>query len=553
MSSRGQSTKGTEPTCKKVKRALSIIRVSDPSQRYGYGPDSQWEDDILENAPALGLYVSEELRREIQEPASGWDRVKFTEVIEEAIALYDRGEIEAVIFPRIDRETRFVFSSMPLLTNMLRAGIEVYFAREQLHLDPKDPEAVSTYLNKVGQSQAYIETMKINLMLGRRKRARKRGLLPTGGVGLYPYIYHRETGKRSIDLDSYGVIRKMVDWVLIERISLNEVCRRLMAEEIPAPRGGRKWSRATVGRILTNETLTGKTFANKMEATEPRKKIKKGGYAKTARRLLPRDKWILLPDDTTPQVITPEEFEAIQRQLARNRELSPRNQKFSYLLRGHVYCQQCRRKYYGVPERGKRYYRCSGRSSVLAFGNPCHNRGVNADELEEQVWHIVISDILEPGAVVESYRKGGGDDIQLQQWQQQLADCKTMLMQLDTAESRLIRLFEFTPMTDSKFKEENDRIQKRYGETETRMAEIEALISDHRKIELSEQEIRAIVTIIREILIQATHNDTEDFHRKRQILELVGLKVWIDKDSFSLDFKIPSVPARERHIVSTQS
>ena len=45
---------------------------------------------------------------------------------------------------------------------------------------------------------------------------------------------------------------------------------------------------------------------------------------------------------------------------------------------------------------------------------------------------------------------------------------------------------------------------------------------------------------------------SDDFERRRKIFELINLKVWVDKDSFSVDFKIPSIPVRERQIVSTQ-
>lgn len=183
---------------------------------------------------------------------------------------------------------------------MLKSGLQVYFARELLHLDPRDPEAVATYLNKVGQSQAYVETMRVNMLRGRRRRAKRDGLLPTGGVNLYGYTYDKNTGKRLVNEYEAGVIRKMVGWMLKEHTRLNEVCRRLMAENISAPKGGKQWSRATVGRILNNETLTGKTYANKMEAVEPKSRREKGAYSKSARRLLPREEWVLLPDDTIP-------------------------------------------------------------------------------------------------------------------------------------------------------------------------------------------------------------------------------------------------------------
>ena len=132
-----------------MKKAFVIIRVSGKDQLKGNGPDAQWEDDILPNAPVLELEVNEEYKRVIQESASGWNRPKFEAAVNEAIELYKKGEIQAVLFPRVDRETRFLFSSVPLLNRTIEAGLEVYCAEEQLFLDPNDSDSVQRYTDKV--------------------------------------------------------------------------------------------------------------------------------------------------------------------------------------------------------------------------------------------------------------------------------------------------------------------------------------------------------------------------------------------------------------------
>ena len=117
-----------------MRKAFTIIRVSDEDQLRGYGPDSQWCDDVVPNAPLLGLEVSESLRRVIQESATSWDREKFEVAVREALELYHRGKVQALLFPRVDRETRFLFGSFTLLCEVIRAGIRVYFARERFQL-----------------------------------------------------------------------------------------------------------------------------------------------------------------------------------------------------------------------------------------------------------------------------------------------------------------------------------------------------------------------------------------------------------------------------------
>jgi hypothetical protein len=48
---------------KAMNNAFVIIRVSAEDQLKGYGPDVQWEDDILPVASELNLTVSETYRR----------------------------------------------------------------------------------------------------------------------------------------------------------------------------------------------------------------------------------------------------------------------------------------------------------------------------------------------------------------------------------------------------------------------------------------------------------------------------------------------------------
>ena len=98
-----------------MRKAFVIIRVSSQDQLKGYGPNVQWLDDVIPNAPLLGLEVSEEYKRVIQESATTWERTKFEGLMREALALYGKNEIGALLFPRVDRETRFIFGSFPLL------------------------------------------------------------------------------------------------------------------------------------------------------------------------------------------------------------------------------------------------------------------------------------------------------------------------------------------------------------------------------------------------------------------------------------------------------
>ena len=124
-----------------MSKAFVIIRVSGQDQLKGYGPDVQWFEDVIPNASLLGLEVSEKYRCVIQERATTWERAKFEGLMREALTLYQKNEIEALLFPRVDRETRFIFGSFTLLCEAIKAGLKVFFARERFELDPYNPES----------------------------------------------------------------------------------------------------------------------------------------------------------------------------------------------------------------------------------------------------------------------------------------------------------------------------------------------------------------------------------------------------------------------------
>ena len=216
--------------------AFTIIRVSREDQLRGYGPDSQWEEDVLPNAARLGIQAKEVYRRVIQEPATGWDRPKFEEAVREAIKLHRSGEINALLFPRVDRETRFLFSSFPILCEALQSGLYVFFAREGFRLDPNDSESLSRYLRKAEESRAYVETMRTNTMQGRKRRMERDAMMPTA-KSRWAYEYHpyrrdwgrppdAHSGRYTAIPERVPIVTAWVGWILEEGASLSECYRR---------------------------------------------------------------------------------------------------------------------------------------------------------------------------------------------------------------------------------------------------------------------------------------------------------------------------------------
>jgi ribosomal protein L37AE/L43A len=167
----------------------------------------------------------------------------------------------------------------------------------------------------------------------------------------------------------------------LEGMSTYAITRQLSDERLPTRGNGRRvvkpgvWRASSVYRILTNEAYTGQTYFNKYVRT-----------SKTIRRLRPRDDWTAI---AVPAIIDRETFDATQRQLDRNRDMSPRNQKREYLLAGgHLHCGRCGRAMTGgayptVAGMTQRY-RCSSMNHIMDPEGRCYGQ-LKADESSR--WH----------------------------------------------------------------------------------------------------------------------------------------------------------------------
>lgn len=342
-----------------MKTAFTIIRVSREDQLKGYGPDVQWFDDVLSNAPTLGLEVSEELRRVIQEPATGWDREIFQGAVREALHHYQNGEVTVLLFPRVDRETRFLFGSFPLLCEVIRTGMEVYFARDRFRLDPSDIDSVQKYMTKALQAQVYAAEWRETSMAAKRKRATVDHMMPTGrSKWAHDYHSYRKNSGRKLDANSgkYTVnevraawVKRWADWILEHGMSIRKV-QKCMNNEHDI-----QINRSTITDILGDPILIGRVYAYRtkvvIDASDKRRRVD-----------VPENEWLLVYKDSGLRILSDEQFYALKEQFRRNKENACRNAKNWYPpLRGIVFCV-CGRRMVGITlggkEYGQPYYRC---------------------------------------------------------------------------------------------------------------------------------------------------------------------------------------------------
>lgn len=423
-------------------------------------------------------------------------------------------EIDVILVYCLDRLTRDPVHFIILSEEFERGGIKLEFVTETF-----ESNDLGRLIGYIKGYAAKLEAGKIKERSARGRKMRiERGKLPTGRAFLYGYNYDKATGL-NIANDSLEIVRMAGTWLLREQVSLTEICRRLMAKGIPAPKGGMAWSRSTLSRILRNPAYAGKEYAGKTVTKEGRRVNN------------PERELIEIPSGVDQTAFSWDEYQAIQRQLKRNFELSPRHKKLNYLLSGYIFCGIDRQRFTGTPVHGKPYYRCSSHSKLPQ--QYCRNRTVNAEVLEANIWAEISKVLKQPELILqELYRKkeSGTDTAGLEQ---QLEHNIKRLKSLDEIEVRHMRLYDFgnysierLDQEYQRIKRERDLIEQENKDLEKRIVETGELLSDINKVEVM-------------CNVVAENVDNLSFTDKRLILEALKIKVWINAGSIKLEGILP--------------
>lgn len=453
-------------------QALIYCRVSTSKQEEkGTSLDSQ-VDACIAHAKRLGYTVG----RVTKEVFSG------AELFDRPLLSRDRADIrggmfQAVVTYAIDRLSRDVAHLAIVSDEVERAGGKLIFVTEDLDSTPE-----GKLLQSVRGYVAEVERQKIRerCVRGRRQRALN-GKIHRAGTPLYGYTVDRERGVRVINDNEAQIVRQIYGWVL-EGLPTRSIIKRLNQEGIPSPSEGKRqfkdgrktfWGRGAVTRILTESAYKGAAVAWRYKGVR--------GYEKGEKfyRIEQRDasEWITLPEGTTPAIVTPEMWDAIQQKLKSNRGEEKRNVARPDLLRGHVFCGTCGRKMYGQSEHGGyRIYRCPSR---LTPAGDCGGKRIAAERCEGLVWAKVADLLRDPQTIkleLERRRTEGVDETAYL-----LADLKTAKTTLQNTEGELQRIVRRAATADDDLWEmfqeqiklkttERQRLMALVEETEARIA-----------------------------------------------------------------------------------
>jgi site-specific DNA recombinase len=444
-----------------------------------------------------------------------------------------------------DRLARKYAYQVVLLEEFGRSGVEVVFLNREIGRSPEDD-----LLLQVQGMMAEYERAKII----ERHRRGKRHAARTGSVNVlsgapYGYRYvtkHEGGGQARYDLmpDEARVVRQVFDWIGRERLSIGEVCRRLMQAGERTRTGRTVWERSVVWAMLKNPAYMGQAAFGKTHQGPLRPKLR----AQRNRSLHPRramSDYNVPPEDwlhiAVPAIVEPAVFAAVQEQLQDNRRHARQSRRGArYLLQGILQCQHCGYAFYGKPLspsarkgrlRAYAYYRCVGTDAYRFGGHRlCPNTQVRTDRLELAVWQEVRALLAHPERLAQEFARrlhadGQGQRQERTALEHQVGKLRQGLARLiDSYAEGLIEKLEFEP---------------RVIRLRQRIAQVEAQCQQLAEQETLRQELQLIVGRLDTFASQVCQNlDALDWQRQRAIIRALVRRVEIGLDQVRLVFRV---------------
>jgi site-specific DNA recombinase len=337
-------------------------------------------------------------------------------------ALRDRArlrDLEVVVVLSPDRLARNYVHQMVLIEEFEKNGCRVEFVERPMSSEPND----QLLLQIRGAVAEYERTLLSERMRRGRLAKYKAGvLLPWTHT---PYGYQvdpdrpRDPAGVRPDEAKAAVVAEIFAMYLQEGASLFGVSRHLEARGIPAPRGGKVWSVATLRGILTNPVYAGRIYAGRVRYRPP--KIRRSathsiGHPHDSAVPLAPEEWI--PVANVPAVVSQQQFELAREKLSKNKSFARRNNKAhdDYLLRALVSCGTCKLSSIARTQTGRnktrkqRYYVCSGKQKQAQSGRDekCPSRHAPADQLDELVWEDLCEVMTNPRSITDALRRAHG-------------------------------------------------------------------------------------------------------------------------------------------------
>ena len=227
----------------------------------------------------------------------------FQKMVADALA----GKIDLIVTKSVSRFARNTVDSLSTVRKLKEKGVEVYFQKENIYTFDGKGELLITIMSSLAQEES--RSISENVTWGMRKR------MADGKVSL-PYKqflgYEKgEDGLPQIVEEEAKTVRRIFRQFM-EGKTPSAIARLLEQGGILSPGGSKTWQVATVRSILSNEKYKGDALLQKQFTVDfltKTQKINEGEVPQFYVR------------NSHPAIINPDEFDAVQTEIARRKQV----------------------------------------------------------------------------------------------------------------------------------------------------------------------------------------------------------------------------------------
>ena len=469
-------------------------------------------------------------------------------------AMRDRArlrELEVVVVPSPDRLARNYVHQMVLIEELEKGGCRVEFVERPMSSEPND----QLLLQIRGAVAEYERTLLAERMRRGRLAKYKAGLLlPWTHV---PYGLRvdpdrpRDPAGVSLDEAKAAVVAEIFAAYLEPGASLFGVSRHLREMGVPAPRGGKAWSTATLCGILTNPVYAGRVYAGRVRYRPAR--IRRSathpiGHPHDSAVSLPEEEWTFVAE--VPSVVSQEQFDLAKEKLSKNKSFARRNNKANeHLLRALVSCGECMLASIACARTGRknagrkqRYYVCSGKfnKAQSAPEEKCPSRYAPAEQLEEAVWKDLCEVLTHPESITDALRRAHGGQWLPQELKARQENLRRGRAALGRQLERLTEAYlgEVIPLTE--YRRRREDLEQRDEALASQERQLQAQFRQRMELAGVAGSIEGFCERVRGGLADAT------FEQRRKLVELLIDRVIVTDEEVEIRYVIPTDPSSER-------
>ena len=249
-------------------------------------------------------------------------RIGFNEMIADAMS----GKVDLIVTKSVSRFARNTVDSLVTIRKLKEKGVEVYFEKENIYTFDGKGELLLTIMSSLAQEES--RSISENVTWGHRKR------FADGKVNL-PYkqfLGYRKgaDGFPEVVPEEAAIVRKIYTRFM-EGMTPCGIANELMANGIPSPAGKQRWQTSTVESILQNEKYKGAALLQKCFTVDFLTKKKKLNEGEVPQYYV---------EHSHEPIITPEEFNKVQAEIARRKRIS-RHYSGKSIFSSRIICGDC--------------------------------------------------------------------------------------------------------------------------------------------------------------------------------------------------------------------